>query len=170
MMNDIITGLEIWRKDRNMEVKEFEYNLLLGNLLEELGEYFRATTDYDRIDALCDVSVFCINTCHFDTSDFLPTDELYTENVEDILSLLLDLKKYDDVIIDIVNVCYSIVEKMGYDYHKCMIETIKEISSREQDPSQKLQWYQTGVNGKWQKNKLQAKSTLYSANYESCKR
>ena len=92
-MNDIITGLEIWRKDRNMEVKEFEYNLLLGNLLEELGEYFRATTDYDRIDALCDVSVFCINTCQFDTSDFLPADELYTENVEDILSLLLDLKK-----------------------------------------------------------------------------
>ena len=64
----------------------------------------------------------------------------------------------------------QLIDYMGYDYLKCLDETIKEISSRKQDPNQKRDWELNGVSGKWQKDLNQDKSTLYKADYNSCKK
>ena len=59
------------------------------------------------------------------------------------------------------------VELMGYDNNNCMEETVKEISSREQDPAQKEIWGRWGYdNTKWMKNTKQDPETLYVAKYE----
>ena len=50
-----------------------------------------------------------------------------------------------------------------------MIETLKEINSRKQDPVQKTMWRAEGIKGKWQKWKEQPKDTLYKANYDQAK-
>lgn len=75
-----------------------------------------------------------------------------------------------DAISDIRVFAINETELMGYDAKKCIVETIKEVSSREQDPIQKEVWDKWGAGGnKWQKNKNQDPSTLYKANYEECK-
>ena len=61
-------------------------------------------------------------------------------------------------------------ELMGYDANKVMNETIKEISSRNQDKVQQEIWLQWGFDGtKWQKDLSQDVNTLYKANYQGCK-
>ena len=50
-----------------------------------------------------------------------------------------------------------------------MLEKIKVISSREQDPEQAKKWAIDGASGKWEKNKLQDKYTIYKPNFESCR-
>ena len=53
-----VDGLRQWRKNRN--------SVALGPafvpaIQEELQEYLDATTDHDRIDAICDIIVFAVN-------------------------------------------------------------------------------------------------------------
>ena len=182
-MNDILVGLKNWRKKRNMDNKEFVLDVEISNLLEECAEYLRADTNYDRIDALCDISVFSINAIsydHIEGDNVLSNcrsikDELSFKSEEDIyfiiskISHMCELK--DDIsheLREILLACVNSVNSLGYDYKKCMIETIKEISSREQDPKQVKEWKEKGISGKWKKNKNQDKSTLYKANYNSC--
>ena len=76
-----------------------------------------------------------------------------------------------DSICDIQVFSINEVELMGYDNNKCMDETVKEISSRQQDPEQKKLWLSNGSNGeKWMKDPKQDPSTLYKADYGKCKR
>lgn len=75
-----------------------------------------------------------------------------------------------DAISDIKVFSINEVELMGYDVYKTMDETILEISSREQDPIQKLLWEKVGASGKWNKNKEQDKDSLYKADYSKCKK
>lgn len=65
----------------------------------------------------------------------------------------------------------EMVEKVGFDFTKCMQETIKEISSRKQDPAQAEAWHTKGVRvgEKWLKDKNQDPKTLYKADYSKCK-
>ena len=60
---------------------------------------------------------------------------------------------------------------MGYDNDKCMDETVKEISSRKQDPIQQELWFKSGYDGtKWMKDLNQDPSTLYKADYNKGKK
>lgn len=63
------------------------------------------------------------------------------------------------------------VKELGFDFIKCMEETLLEINSREQDPEQKARW-EAGdkIDGeKWAKNPEQNPETLYKADYEKCR-
>jgi len=174
-MNDVINGLSNWRKNRNMDNKEFVLDVEVSNLLEECSEFLRADTDYDRIDALCDISVFSINAMKYLEKIVLEEITSYSNssiggiitNISNMFSK--HLYSYEDSLVRIIKHSMGCVENLGYDYKKCMLETIKEISSREQCPIQAKEWKENGISGKWQKNKNQDKSTLYKANYESCK-
>lgn len=76
-----------------------------------------------------------------------------------------------DTICDVQVFSINEAELMEYDNSKAMSETIKEISSREQDPYQKTRWKKHGSCGeKWMKDQLQKRDTLYKANYQECKR
>lgn len=65
----------------------------------------------------------------------------------------------------------NIVKDLGFDFVKCMDECLKEISSRKQDPDQKLKWEAQGgsLGEKWQKDLNQNPDTLYKADYKKCK-
>jgi hypothetical protein len=80
-------------------------------------------------------------------------------------------KEKIDAYCDLIVFSVNAIELLGYDAEKCMDETIKEISSRRQNPMQKEIWEKWGYdNTKWEKDKNQPKDTLYVANYESCKK
>ena len=185
-LNRIIGGLETYTSTRNFFNKDFDLFVEVGNQLEELSEYFKANRDYKRIDALCDVSVFGINSLRYLEQKALrngltvcldikhqswmrKTVDINPFALIGVLASFEDFNNWDCKVISLIHYSKVLIERAGYDYHSCMMETIKEISSRVQDPCQETSWRLNGVKGKWQKDKKQDPSTLYPADYDSCK-
>jgi hypothetical protein len=171
-MKLILDGLNIWREERNNNNKDFIVSVEVGNLLEECKEYLDAENDYERIDALCDLCVFSINGLSYLKHLITNIDIFSNPCIYRIIGHVGRIGNRENKVEPLINILKhskSMMIELGYDFEKCMIETIKEISSREQDPIQKEEWSKNGPSGKWQKNKQQNPDTLYKADYESCK-
>lgn len=74
-----------------------------------------------------------------------------------------------DAIGDIIVLSVNEMELEGYNVDLVMKQILKEISSRRQDPDQWKQWFSDGPSGKWLKDKNQDPSTLYTADFSTCK-
>ena len=76
-----------------------------------------------------------------------------------------------DALSDIIVIATGELTKLKYNPELVLKQTVKEISSRQQDPEQAKAWAagnkQPGE--KWQKDKSQDPSTLYTADYSTCK-
>ena len=99
----------------------------------------------------------CVNEYQMLSEELTEFLTAYNEEIEEDMI---------DALCDIIVVATGAIHKLGYDPKLSMIETIKEISSRQQDPQQKEIWEKWGVSGKWMKNKEQPKDTLYKADYK----
>ena len=132
-----------WRKERN--ITNPDYRVYFQNIIEELFEPLGYTKE--------EISIIKIDIYN----KYYPNELVLNENL--IVDTICDIK------------VFSINElgTMKYNGKKCMKETIKEISSREQDKDQKENWLKNGAVGKWQKDSSQDKDTLYVANYSKCK-
>ncbi len=73
-----------------------------------------------------------------------------------------------DALCDIIVICAGELRKLGYDPEMALYETIKEITSRKQDPIQEKEWRQglREPGAKWMKWKHQPIETLEFADYE----
>ena len=136
----------------------------IDNYTEEIGEgvlakelFDEALTDDEKckymqeyIDSFCDRYVF--------GTGFLAKSYINNQLIEG------QLLEYYQEFVKIPN----IVKELGFDFVKCMDECLKEISSRKQDPSQKLKWESQGgsLGEKWQKDLNQNPDTLYKADYK----
>ena len=159
-LNEIYGLLQAWKAERRLSV-ESQRAGLLGNLCEELAEYFRAQNDNERVDALCDIIVFAMNA----TSE--PFVKPAALNMPQLWSAML-LPHDTDIIVNasslnsLVFQMWRTIEQLGYDPYQCMLETIKEISSRTGKYDETI--------GKWVKNKSpEAVAKWYKADYERCK-
>ena len=76
-----------------------------------------------------------------------------------------------DAMADLIVIAAGETVKLGYNPELCLKQTVKEISSREQDPNQAASWAndQKMPGEKWLKNRQQDPSTLYTADYSTCK-
>lgn len=172
-MEDILNRLEKWRLERGLDASQgFEFDLekQVSFIFEEIGvEYLRADTEEKKIDALCDTVVFCINGASLTS---LPIKEQHLlsrgwkgENISSILYQAGEALRRDEYYLyshSITTICIRNIESLGYDFEKCMDETLKEIESR------------TGAfnpeTGKWEKFKTdEAKALWYTADYSKCK-
>lgn len=63
--NEIKERLDKWREERHLTYENQQAGFL-GNVYEELSEYFRAKNDLERVDALCDIVIFCFNSFNLD--------------------------------------------------------------------------------------------------------
>ena len=136
----------------------------IDNYTEEIGEgvlakeiFDEALTDDEKckymqeyIDSFCDRYVF--------GTGFLAKSYINNQPIEG------QLLEYYQEFVKIPN----IVKELGFDFVKCMDECLKEISSRKQDPDQKLKWESQGgsLGEKWQKDLNQNPDTLYKADYK----
>ena len=174
-MNEIINRLELWRKERVLDATqgfEFDLNNQVSFLTEEITEYLRAKNDNDKIDALCDLTVFSLNAINgidnnysdiFSSTYCMQPKNYHIANIIDRIPYIFKCNmngKYS--FIDIIEMCKYMIDNMGYDYFKCMEETLKEIESRKGAFNPE--------SGKWEKFKDdESKKLWYKANYESCK-
>ncbi|WP_257943587.1 hypothetical protein [Campylobacter lari] len=136
--NEIKERLAKYREIRHLTY-ENQREGFLGNVFEEVSEYFRAKNDLERIDALCDIVVFCFNAFDIDYNFYRE----YSSNIENtrIDSIITSINHfiykefknltYADVSIPlIISHCFRLGHSLGFDFYKCMIETIKEIESK----------------------------------------
>ena len=83
--NEIKSRLADWREERHLTY-EIQKKGFLGNVFEKVSEYFRAKYDYERIDAICNIAVFCINSYDVSFKHF-KYEEIERDNIiEDIIS------------------------------------------------------------------------------------
>lgn len=65
--------------------------------------------------------------------------------------------------------CAKLILVHGYDPSLCLLETIKHISCRHQDPKQCKEWNKNGPSGKWKKDPCQDPKTIYKPNWAKCR-
>ncbi|WP_342251705.1 hypothetical protein [Campylobacter jejuni] len=182
--NEIKERLTQWRNERHLTYENQQAGFL-GNVFEEISEYFRAKNDLEKIDALCDIAVFCFNVNDVKFSNYecyMKSDKVdceFFDIVSKINSIIIYKANFKEspvkVFLDtLIALLHKKCKNLGFDFYKCMLETIKEIESREQDPEQKKEWEykiknKIEIKDKWRKNNHQKEETKYKANYESCR-
>ncbi|AET34370.1 hypothetical protein CaPhCPX_gp073 [Campylobacter phage CPX] len=139
--NEIKERLEKYR-EKNLTY-ENQQEKFLGNVFEKVSEYFRAKDDLEKIDALCDIVIFCFNS--FDIEyDFYHNSGMraliYLNSclIDNKNSLALDNEviygisriSYNEIVSYILSNIEKQVSDLGFDFYKCMLEKIKEIESR----------------------------------------
>jgi hypothetical protein len=135
--------LRQWRADRHLSKPNTK--VFIENILEELLEI--CYEDKVMIQNIKDDIMF----------DYFQVKELSENDTIDAIN-------------DIVVFSINEAETMGYDFDNTLSETIREISSRVQDPIQKDIWSKWGYdNTKWKKWSEQPLDTLYKADYLRCK-
>ena len=141
--------------DVSTEIDNYKEEIEEGILAKELFD--EALTDDEKckymqeyVDSFCDRYVF--------GTGFLAKSYINNHPIEG------QLLEYYQEFVKIPN----IVKELGFDFVKCMDECLKEISSRKQDPNQKLKWENQGgsLGEKWQKDLNQNPDTLYKADYK----
>ena len=82
-----------------------------------------------------------------------------------------DTHEMVDALADIIVIAAGELVKLGFNPELCLKQTVKEISSREQCPEQATRWAADNKQPgeKWLKNPSQPQSTLYTADYSTCK-
>lgn len=137
-----------WKQERQLDLHK-QLKGLPANLLEECTEFLRAEDDYERVDALCDIIVFGLNALEDDglspeqvinckyvfqhkLDDEMHIRCLCMESAELVGGLFQRHSKLQSVqvINRIIYIAIDAIKKLGYNPLKCMLETIKEISSR----------------------------------------
>lgn len=136
--------LRDWRDERHLDTQKQNANLE-ANLLEEVVEYLRAKDEYEEVDALCDIIVFSLNSLEDDIDlsiDNILIFEIPYTNIRNIVIEVADFIKDKDgirvltpfqekqAIVRIIKRTCKMIEELGYNPYKCLLETIKEISSR----------------------------------------
>lgn len=171
MLNTLVR-LEKWRVERGLDKSqgfEFDLDTQMSFFFEEIGvEFLRAKTEEEKIDAYCDTIVFAING-----SSLINHMPIYVENThkdyKGILSCALFMLEFENIgklHKDYYSIIFSIAKdniiKLGYDFDKCMDETLKEIESRKGAANKET--------GKWEKFKDEYHQSLwYKADYSKCK-
>lgn len=159
-MTEINKQLDLWRESRNL-TRENQRSVFLANALSEFEEYQEAMTDEDSVDAICDMLIVTLNSFNIPALGIPSKKFLYNL----IIYVDAGTKKPDDLAASL----WKLLEDKGYNPELALMETIKEISSRRQDPKQAEQWRLHGARGKWHKDKNQPKDTLYKANYDNAR-
>lgn len=169
-LQKIIDDLAKWREERNL-TQEGQRAVFLKNTQEECEELDNAETEEDCVDAICDLVIVALNAFEIDL-DKLPLDgERYhsTLSINQTAEVMFHHGFHvEEHIVKLLNM----LRKAGYDPIICLEETIKEISSRRQDPKQKEEWDRLRSEGKkpidkWQKDKNQ--TDTYKADYSRAK-
>lgn len=153
----IIIQLLKWKKERHLTTFHQKKGLL-ANICEELTEYKRAINEYDRVDALCDMSIFLLNI--LEEKDIEKIIEYYNKEIHNfknsrvefvglitygftplVQSISLQEQTYlyikdwnwDEVCFKItifLILLENMIKQYGLSFYEALSETLKEIQSR----------------------------------------
>ena len=180
----LLNEIKAWSDERLITQNTPDRNGFNAMITEELGEFLLGAINqdiYEAIDAVSDITVFCIGEIykynmpaeewlgkgHIDEWLGQSVYEAKFSYIEEVTYLLYTFLEADNTeekvqaITNIVIVSYRELVNMGFDPDKCMNETLKEISSRIGSYSDKSK--------KWEKSKTpEAKALWYTADFSDC--
>lgn len=169
--NEIKERLADWRSERGLTYENQKAGFL-GNVYEEVSEYFRAKDDLEIVDALCDIVIFCFNSFNLDYKTLEKQND-YDVNKISIVEITDDLtyttakfmrkdfKNFNNIY-RLVFHCEHLCKNLGFDFYKCILQTIKEIESRKG-------YYDENLNKFIKDTSDEAKEKWYKADYKSCR-
>lgn len=137
--NEIKERLSKWREERHLTYENQQAGFL-GNVFEEISEYFRAKNDLENIDALCDIVIFCFNSFDLEFKEIVKiydcnATKISIVDITDDLTyttakfMRKDFKDFNNIYRLVFN-CKHLCENLGFNFYQCMLQTIKEIESR----------------------------------------
>lgn len=107
------------------------------------------------------------------TFDFPKAMEKLTEELDEFEEGFdkADTHEMIDALADIIVVAAGEMVKLGFNPELCLKQTVKEITCREQDPEQAIAWEagKKELGEKWLKDPKQDPSTIYTADYSTCR-
>ena len=139
-LSEIQSLLRDWCSERNLDIQNQNANVQ-ANLLEEVVEYLRAKDEYEKIDALCDIIVFSLNATDKEV-ELWSSEQIWKRNIRNIASMatyyikdeigcrILSKHQEREYLDKIINTAWYMISDMKYAPYHCLMETIKEISSR----------------------------------------
>lgn len=132
----IFDNLQNWMQERHLKIED-QKSGIIPNLLEELTEYYRADTKEDKIDALCDIATFVINSLSMTERAIILCNLYYTINpsnpigvIADEVSNIINQRASINTYSRIIFSCFAKIIDLGFKPFECMLETYKEINSR----------------------------------------
>ena len=148
---------------------------LSANIIEETQELLVAignSDEHEIVDALCDHVVFVINGLEamgHDAKSHVAVDAVYRASPHIVAAYILEnmgeyiRHKWVSSLVSVAHTCLGAIDHLGYNPELCMLETCKEINSREGA-------YNPDA-GKWCKYKTpEAIAKWYKADYLACKK
>ncbi|HEC2743743.1 TPA: hypothetical protein R2L51_001652 [Campylobacter jejuni] len=130
--------LKDWKSKRDLSY-ENQREGFLSNAFGEVREYFRAKNDLKKVNALCNIVVYCFHDFYIDYQKLLEINSFNTSKitivdiVSDLSSTVTEFHKNDipkyTFIYRLVFSCFNLVNNLGFNFYKCMLETIKDIES-----------------------------------------
>lgn len=132
----IFDNLNNWMTERHLKIEDQKAGII-PNLLEELTEYYRASIKEDKIDALCDIATFVINSLSATEKAIILSNLYYTINpsnpigvIADEISNIINIRASINTYSRVLFACFAKIIDLGYKPFECMLETYKEINSR----------------------------------------
>lgn len=132
----IFDNLKKWMDDRHLKIEDQKLGII-PNLLEELTEYYRAKDNIEKIDALCDIATFTINSLTMTERAIILSNLHYRINPNDPIGLIASeisniINNKSSIITysRILFACFAKIIDLGFKPFECMLETFKEINSR----------------------------------------
>ena len=174
-MNEILEDLRIWRKDRNITTPELDIKKSLLDEWEE-AKYELDMKDHKKfVVELADIVIFALNWISLKEMPYMHKvhSTIHGVNMDSLKYHLSNLNIHNSInsyshLLDAIYICKELSLEYGYDLNKVILEKIKVISSREQDPKQKEEWAKGVKSEKWKKNENQNPLTIYYVIYENC--
>lgn len=82
-----------------------------------------------------------------------------------------DTHEMIDALADLIVIAAGEMVKLGFNPELCLKQTVKEITCREQDPEQAIAWAagKKELGEKWLKDPKQDPSTIFVADYSTCR-
>ncbi|HFF9194433.1 TPA: hypothetical protein ACGFFS_001840 [Campylobacter coli] len=143
----------------------------LGNVFEKVSKYFRAKDDLERVEALCDIAVFCFNAFDLKLGVFSNIkrasmihliDHFTSYFIEHNNKTVYNNSKDEDFEYLLIVEIEILVKNLGFDFYKYMLQTIKKIKSR-------TGHYDENLNKFIKDTSDEAKAKWYKADYKSCR-
>lgn len=168
--NEIKERLSKWRQERHLTY-ENQRKDFLGNVFEKVSKYFRAKDDLERVEALCDIAVFCFNAFDLKLGVFSNIkrasmihliDHFTSYFIEHNNKTVYNNNKDEDFEYLLIVEIEILVKNLGFDFYKCMLQTIKKIKSR-------TGHYDENLNKFIKDTSDEAKAKWYKADYKSCR-
>lgn len=166
--------LKQWREERHITLQN-KRDGLIDNLHKKANEHYKAINESKKIYALCDTSIFAYNSLSDDIENFWKKynnflyNEFFSSSVIDAVRVvgICVLNEYaeskiNEQLYKLIKTCEKKAIEMGYDFYKCMLETIKEISSR-------TGHYDENIHKFVKDNSEEAIKKWHKADYSKCK-